>query len=107
MVGFEVDQHGARREVVKRDDDILTKQQVSEDWAEVEKSMLKELMTWAKLKCFSRKPQAEARNITDTRWAIKRKWETPTTDVSTSSTNTAAGPKNKEAVKTARSRLTA
>ena len=37
--------------------------------------MLKELQTWAKLKCFSRKPRKEANNIIDTRWVIKFKWE--------------------------------
>ena len=42
--------------------------------------MLKELLTWAKLKCFSRKPRAEARNIIDTRWVYKFKWEQPTVD---------------------------
>ena len=89
----------------KRDDDILTKQQISEHWPEVEKPMPKELMTWAKLKCFSRKPRSEARNIIDTRWVIKWKWDTPTTDVSTSSSATAPSPDNKEAIRTIRSRL--
>ena len=43
------------------------------------KAMSKELQTWAKLKCFSRKPRKDARNIVDTRWVLKWKWEQPTT----------------------------
>ena len=42
--------------------------------------MLKELQTWEKLKCFSRRPREGARNIIDVRWVIKYKYETPTMD---------------------------
>ena len=48
---------------------------------DVEAAMLKELLTWAKLQCFSRKSRRDARNIIDTRWVIKWKWELPVTAV--------------------------
>ena len=72
--------------------------------------MLKELETWAKMGCFSRKPRAHARNIIDTRWALKYKWDQPTTSASRSSKTRSgeghpseAGPKS---VRTIRARLT-
>jgi hypothetical protein len=70
-----------RREIIQRDDDLLTAAQVKEHWKDVEASMLKELQTWAKLKCFSRKPRSQARNIIDTRWVYKFKWDQPTVDI--------------------------
>ena len=63
--------------------------------------MLKELQTWAELKCFSRKARREARNVIDVRWVIKFKWELPTTAVGGSQR---AEPSR--AVKTIRARLT-
>ena len=71
-----------RQEVVQRDDDILTQAQLKEYWPDVRKAMLKELQTWAKLKCFSRRARKDARNIIDVRWVIKFKWEVPTSDAS-------------------------
>ena len=63
---YKVETNMTRRAVVQRDDDVLTPQQLDEHWPEVEQAMLKELQTWAKLKCFRRKPLQHARNI-DTR----------------------------------------
>ncbi len=61
MSAFKVDQNGTRREIIQRDDVILTPQQVQQNWLEIESAMLKELQTWARLKCFSRRPAKERR----------------------------------------------
>jgi hypothetical protein len=65
----------ARRAVVQRDDDILTKDEEFKHKVEVEAAMLQELKTWAKFECFSRKLRKQARNIIDCRWVLKWKWE--------------------------------
>ena len=65
--------------------------------------MLKELVTWAQLKRFSRKPGHMARNIIDIRWVLKNKWEQPTVDVNSSE---GGSPEAAAAVKTIRARLT-
>ena len=67
-----------RQQVVRRDDDVLTKDQVEEHWAEVQTAMLKELMTWSNLKCMSQKKRSEAKNIIDARWVLKLKYATCT-----------------------------
>ena len=56
IVVFKVGKNDVRREVVKRDDDTLTPQQVQEHWGDVQAAMLKELQTWSDHKCFSRRP---------------------------------------------------
>ena len=66
-----------RQVVVKRDDDVLTPEQLKQHWPEVRQAMLKELQTWCKLKSFSRRPRRGARNVIDVRWVIKFKWEFP------------------------------
>ena len=63
--------------------------------------MLKELQTWARLKCFSRKPRSSARNVIDVRWVIKFKWEVPTSDARGSRSTETRTP-----VRTIRARLT-
>jgi hypothetical protein len=55
IVIFKVSADSVRREVVRRDDGILTGQQFEERWPEVQESMPEELLTWAKSKCFSRR----------------------------------------------------
>ena len=90
-----------RQVVVQRDDDILTPAQLKEHWPEVKKAMLNELQTWAKLKCFSRRPRSSARNIIDVRWVVKFKWDVPTSDASGSRSTEARTP-----VRTIRARLT-
>ena len=72
---------GSRRTVVQRDDDMLTAEETKTYGKEVEAAMLKELLTWAQLKCFSRKLRRDVRNIIDCRWVLKWKWEQATTDV--------------------------
>jgi len=91
-----------RREIIQRDDDLLTPQQIKEHWKDVETAMLKELHTWAKLKCFSRKPRSNAKNIIDTRWVLKFKWDQPTVDVRQSGGRQTEG----QPVRTIRARLT-
>ncbi len=70
--------------------------------------MLKELLTWANLRCFSRKKRADARNIIDTRWVLKFKWEQPTVDAnaSTAALGGSRPAEAREAVRTIRARLT-
>jgi hypothetical protein len=75
---------------------------VKERWPEVEKAMLQELQTWAKLKCFSRRPRHSARNIIDVRWVLKNKWEVPTIDASRGGRDSPEA----EAVRIVRARLT-
>ena len=43
MVTYTINEAGTRRQVVQRDDDLLTPQQVKEHWKEVEEAMIKEL----------------------------------------------------------------
>ena len=103
MVVFKVEANSVRKQIVKRDDDILSPQQVKDHWPEVSAAMLKELQTWAKLKCFSRKSRRLAHNIIDTKWVNKFKWEIPTT----SAEDSGGGHKaTTEPVKTIRARLT-
>ena len=99
---LKVETNSTRRAVVQRDDDVLSPQQVNEHWPEIEGAMLKELQTWAKLQCFSRKPKTEARNVIDTRWVYKFKYEEQTVDA------TKAGFQNSSATakRTIRARLT-
>ena len=64
-----------RRTVVQRDDDVLTKEEEYKFKAEIEAAMLLELQTWAKFGCFSRKSRKGAKNVIDSRWVLKWKWE--------------------------------
>ena len=76
------------RQVVVKDDDLA---EAKEKHHEVQKAMLKELRTWADLKCFSRKPKKFARKIIDVRWVHKRKWEKPKTDGKQAASGTSIG----------------
>ena len=86
-----------RTKVVKRDDDLLSPEETKTHWPEIQKAMDKELRTWAKLKCFSRKLRKDARNIIDTRWVLKWKWDQPTVG---------SGGQSAEPVRVIRARLT-
>ena len=79
-----------KKVVVERDDAILTKEEEQKHWPEVAAAIQKELETWVKYKCVSRKSRKEARNIIDVRWVHKWKWETETRDASSSMEGTAA-----------------
>ena len=94
---------GARRAVVQRDDDTLTSEELKTHAKEVAAAMLKELLTWAKLKCFSRKKRQGARNIIDCRWVIKWKHELAATSVEDASNRTGGQATTKRVI---RARLT-
>ena len=85
IVLLQMGHNQVRQVVVKRDDDLLTPEQLKEHWTEVQKAMLAELQTWNKLECFSRRPRKGAKNIIDVRWVFKFKWEVPTSDVTSGS----------------------
>jgi hypothetical protein len=76
---------GVKRTVVQRDDDILTAEELRTHAKEVAAAMLKELITWAELKCFSRRLRKDEKNITDCRWVIKWKHEVSATSVANAS----------------------
>ncbi len=67
-------QSGKKTVVIERDTDLLTAEDVAAHAAKVSAAMLKELQTWKKYGCFSRKQRAQARNIIDTRWVLKWKY---------------------------------
>ena len=73
-----------KKVVVERDDANLTKDEETKHWPEVAAAIQKELETWVKYKCVSRKKRADAKNIIDVRWVLKWKWETEARDASTS-----------------------
>ena len=75
---------GKRIVNVERDDDLLTPEEVKLHEDEVKAAMLKELVTWAKHKCFSRRSRQDARNIIDCRWVLKWKWEEETLSIADS-----------------------
>ena len=100
MLVYTVKHNEVRAKIIKLDDDLLTPAEVKEHYPQVLKAMSKELQTWAKLKCFSRKSKSQARNIMDTRWVLKWKWDQPTQSISSSNGQQAA------AVRIIRARLT-
>ncbi len=103
MVLIQMGHNTAQQAVVQRDDDLLTAEQLKTHWAEVQAAMLKELQTWATLKCFSRRQRQGARNVIDVKWVIKFKWETPTADASGASERRESEAR---AMRTIRARLT-
>jgi hypothetical protein len=100
VLASRLEENDTRRTVVKRDDDVLTEEEKNARWPEITEPMLKELKTWATLKCFSRKQRSQARNIIDVRWVLKWKWEEQAQDAQATK-NSAA-----EAKKVIRARLT-
>ena len=65
----------AKKAVIERDTDNLTPEEIVKHKDEIAAAVLKELQTWQKYKCFSRKPRNQSSNIIDTRWVFKWKWE--------------------------------
>ncbi len=102
MILIQMGHNTVRQTVVQRDDDLLTPEQLQTHWAEVQAAMLKELQTWAKLNCFSRRQRQGASNVIDVRWVIKFKWETPTADANASGRQASEA----RAVRSIRARLT-
>ena len=64
----------AKTTVIKRDTDILTKEEERTHWKELQAAMLEELKIWVKYKCFHMRPKQGARNIMDSRNVLKWKW---------------------------------
>ena len=64
----------AQKAVIERDTDLLTNEELVKCRPEIESAILKELETWTKFKCFSRKARRLAKNVIDTRWVLKWKW---------------------------------
>jgi hypothetical protein len=60
--------------VIKRDTDVLTKDEEIKCWKELQAAMLEELRIWVKYKCFHMRPKQGARNIMDSRNVLKWKW---------------------------------
>ena len=60
--------------VIKRDTDVLTKEEETKHWKELQAAMLEELRIWVKYKCFHMRPKLGARNIMDSRNVLKWKW---------------------------------
>ncbi|MFM7989941.1 MAG: hypothetical protein ACKPKO_62570, partial [Candidatus Fonsibacter sp.] len=60
---------------VKRDDALLTQEEVQKHWSAVLVAIKQELETWVKYGCISRKSRKLARNIIDVKWVIKWKVE--------------------------------
>merc|ERR1712023_509429 len=63
----------AKTAVIKRDTDLLTKDEVSRLSREVSAAILEELTIWVKYKCFERRPLKGAHNVMDSRHVLK--WE--------------------------------
>ena len=62
-----------RKQVLKRDDALVTKEELQVHEKEVQAAIQKELETWVKHGCISRRPRAGARNVIDVRWVYKWK----------------------------------
>ena len=69
---------------VERDDALLTPAEIAQHKDEVNSAMAKELQTWAKYQCISRKPRNLARNVIDCKWVLKWKWDEETLSVDAS-----------------------
>ena len=67
-------QSGLKKAVIERDTDNLTPEEIHTHKDEVYAAMLKELLTWQKYQCFSRRQRAGAQNIIDCRWVLKWKY---------------------------------
>ena len=65
---YKVTNNRVKARVAQRDDALLTPQELKDNWKQVVEAMDKELRTWVKLECVSRKPKADARNVIDARW---------------------------------------
>ena len=77
-----------KKAVVQRADHDLSSEETKQHWPEVIAAMKKELETWIKMGCISRKSRKEARNIIDCRWVLKWKEDAQTKDASDVSAET-------------------
>ena len=60
--------------VIKRDTDLVTKEEEVTHWKELQASTLDELKIWAKYKCFHMRLKEGVRNLMDSRNVNKWKW---------------------------------
>ena len=67
-------QGSVRTVVIKRDTDVLTKEEATKRWKELQAAVLEELRIWVKYKCFHMRLKHGARNIMDSRNVLKWKW---------------------------------
>ena len=63
----------AKTVVIKRDADLLTKEEVNSLTKEVAAAILEELSIWVKYRCFERRPLKGAHNVMDSRHVYKWK----------------------------------
>lgn len=63
-----------RKAVIDRQDNLMTPEEIKQNAEECYKAMLRELQTWSELKCFQRRPRADAPCIIDTRWVFRWKY---------------------------------
>jgi hypothetical protein len=99
----QIEHNDVRRAVVKRDDDVLTEEQIRKEWPAIQAAMQKELQTWVDLKCIARKKRKDARNIIDVKWVLKYKWEEAAISATTGASKANSEQTRK---KTIRARLT-
>jgi hypothetical protein len=64
----------AKTQVIKRDTDLVTKEEEWTHWKELQEAMLEELKIWVKYKCFHMRPKKGVRNLMDSRNVNKWKW---------------------------------
>ena len=64
----------AKTTVIKRDTDIMTKEEEKTHWKELQAAMLEELKIWVKYRCFHMRLKHGARNIMDSKNVLKWKW---------------------------------
>ena len=64
----------AKTQVIKRDTDLVTKEEEWTHWQELQEAMLEELKIWVKYKCFHMRPKKGVRNLMDSRNVNKWKW---------------------------------
>ena len=69
-----------KKKVVDRADHELTSDEIKSHWPEVMSAIKKELETWLKYNCISRKARQSSRNIIDCRWVHKWKLDADTQD---------------------------
>ena len=74
------------KQMVKRDDALVTKEELQMHEKGIQAAFQKELETWVKHKCISRRPRAGVKNIIDVRWVYKWKFDAETRGVESSDT---------------------
>ena len=66
----------AKRAVVIKEDDLLTRKEVEHHQAEVADATHKEISKWLDHKCFAKHLLKDARNLMTSRYVVKWKWVT-------------------------------